>query len=902
MKMKLVQRVLNGVCAAQMRHPALILFLALCLAALSIFYAVRNLEFQTGQTDLISKNERLIRLSKEIKPFDQLDTFIVAIENHDQARSLKFLNTLVPLLEADRDNYVQVFSRVDPGRFKSWALLYLDTKDLSALQENLRAHRSFLKNFTDSPGLVNLLREIDREMASAMIEEVFTGFLDEEKTDRGESPLNFDLLLGLIGNMKAWLDGDTSRADPWSTFFIPKSAGNASEEGYFWTENKRYLLVFVTPKNREGTFSDALQALGTLRGVVSSLKSDFPDVNAGVTGMEALNADEMGVAFKDMSLATAISLLGLALLLFFSWRGVRRPIMGLTGIVIPLSWTFGLTTLFIGHLNLLSITFAPLLLGLGIDYDIHWFARYQEEEQLNHGPQKEVLRKIMLKLGPSIVLAGFTAALSFFPLVLTGFKGLMELGVITSMGMALSTVNTICVVPAMITVFDRYAPGEPLPSFSWGSLRFGRARAFGILIFAGVALALSLRGTAGVAFDLNILHLQSKKSESVVWEKKLLEDSQRSSMYGAILAKSLEDVDEKMRTLRSLPTVSEVLSIKSMLPDHQEEKIRILREMGPLIEGIEQLATPEGSVNVQDLKGVLEKIRSKMSAALQAETGSARSQIMEVRDLIDQLREYFSRMEVSSFRDRLREFEKSLIADLNEKLDIFRSNVNAIPMKVSDLPGPLLQRYVSGDNRYLLRVFPSVDIWNPDSLGSFVHDLRSVDPDAIGDPVTLYIFTKSFRDASIKAAVYAALFIFIVLWLTFRNLLSAVVVITPLFVGTAWTVGLMRLFDVNFNLANSIFLPLVVGAGVEYGIIIMHRWLQQRSDGDGDVALPLSTVKGVILAGLTTTIGFGSLTISSHQGIFSLGFLAMVGSLCILSASILFLPALLQVLPRFSGK
>jgi len=117
----------------------------------------------------------------------------------------------------------------------------------------------------------------------------------------------------------------------------------------------------------------------------------------------------------------------------------------------------------------------------------------------------------------------------------------------------------------------------------------------------------------------------------------------------------------------------------------------------------------------------------------------------------------------------------------------------------------------------------------------------------------------------------------------------------PLVAGTIWTVGIMVAAGFDFNLANSIFMPLVVGAGVEYGVIIIQRW---REGHVGYGRLPFSTGKGVILAALTTTIGFGTLMISDHRGIFSLGFVAWVGSICVLAAALLILPAILSFMPN----
>lgn len=899
--MNFPQRLIQKILLVQTGYPVLTLCAALALAVISVFYAAGNLGFQTSQMDLISSKERLVKLSKQIAPFDKLDGFVVAIENRNTARSLKFLHALVPLLEADRENYAQIFYRVDPATFKPWSLLYLNNKQLLDLRDNLRKHRNFLRNLSESPTLTVFFREVNREMASAMVGELFTGFLDNKPAGSSKKPLDLGFLIRVLEQMRQWLDGRTSLVSPWEAFFTGKSWQDHAEEGYFWTKNKEYLLLFVTPRKIAGSFTSALDSLTALRHTIARVRTDFPGVRVGVTGQEALNQDEMHTAFHDMSLATLISLVSLALLLVIFWRGFRRPLLEMVELLVALAWTIGLTTLFIGHLNILSVTFAPLLLGLGIDYGIHWFARYQEEEAVKGASKTEAIEATMLKLGPAILLAGLTAALSFFPLVLTGFKGLVELGIITAMGMVMTTVTTLCLLPALVLLFDRPARRSLKSSGAGALLRLTNRRAAAILLPAALGLAASLVAAGGVKFDLNMLHLQSKHAESVIWEKKLLRGSKRSSMYGAILAGSLKEVREKTLALEALPTVSKVQSIRTFLPDDQKEKIHLLEGMSPLIAGLGPFSSPAGPVNLTELDSMLGRIRFKMLDSTRSEWGANRpieAQMARVRELIDGLRQRIDSSDGVRLRSRLKAFEKALMQDVKDKIGILRMNIHAKAMTVADLPRALRQRFVGAGHQYLIRVFPTQDIWEPAALGRFVHDLRSVDPNAIGDPVTLYVFTRAFRNASIRAAIYSAVFISLLLLVTFRRILYALLVMTPLFMGTAWTIGLMRLFGVDFNLANSIFLPLIVGAGVEYGIIILQRWQQEQGAGKGDVVLPLSTGKGVIVAGLTTTVGFGSLTISDHRGIYSLGLLAMVGSLSILAAAILFLPALLQFLPR----
>ena len=245
----------------------------------------------------------------------------------------------------------------------------------------------------------------------------------------------------------------------------------------------------------------------------------------------------------------------------------------------------------VGHLNILSVVFAPLLLGLGIDYGTHWLSRYQEELASNGLSRRDAIEKTMVKLGPGLIYAGFSAALSFFPLTLTGFKGLVELGIICSMGMLVTTTTSMCVLPAITLLFDRGArPKKASLSLQRPLFQFTGRRAMCILTVSCVLLAGSLFLASGISFDMNLLHLQSKSSESVIWEKKLLDDSKRSSMYGAILARSMEEVRSKARAVEVLATVSDVVSVETFLPQDQEDKLDVVRSMSALVPGSRQFS------------------------------------------------------------------------------------------------------------------------------------------------------------------------------------------------------------------------------------------------------------------------------------------------------------------------
>jgi len=876
------------------RHPRLTILSAFVLSGLSILYTITFLEFETGQKDLIASGHRLIRLSEAVEPFDDLDRFAVAIENQNKTEALAFVNALADALKADKTHYKQVFYRIDPDIFKRWALLYLDMNDLAGLADTLAEHQNFIADLSQVFDLAAFFELLNREITAAMVGELFTGFLEDD-TESSQEPFDLTFLVACLRALKNFLDTGEFHS-PLNTFF--KTTSFDDDQGYFYTENKRYFLLFVTPNKIEEGFNDSQASLQALRETIADVRAQFPSVQVGVTGQEALNVDEMASSLGDMTLATILSVAGLTLLLTLFWKDLRRPLFEMTELIVALSLTFGLTTCFIGHLNILSVVFAPLLLGLGIDYGIHWLARYQEERSDQTLSSRQAVEKTMTELGPGIILAGFTAALSFFPLVLTGFKGLVELGVICSMGMVMTTLTTLFLLPALTLVFDKAPKTKGVNHPGRALFALDRQRAILILSIGCILLVIALWAGRSVTFDLNMLRLQSTNAESVIWEKKLLSDSKRSSMYGAVLAHTRDEIRSKSHAIKKLATVSEVHSIETLVPDHQDAKLMQLRQLSPLVPIIKTFKPSALNADIKKISTVLARIRFKMSDDSKSEWGAntpVERQMRQVSDLIDLIRCQFDAMKPSLAANRAQAFGNELLRAINDRLSTVSASVrNTRLMRLEDLPEELRRRFISPDNLYLIRVFPMQDIWETENLGKFVQDLRTVDPDVIGDPVTLYTFTREFRNACIKAAVYAVIFIIALLLCTFRNLRDALLAMTPLLAGTIYTMGMMRLFGINLNLANTLFLPLIVGAGVEYGIIILQRW---HTTSDDLIVLPFSTGKGIVLAGLTTTVGFGSLIITDHQGTASLGLLAMVGSLCVLAAAVLFLPAIMRLLP-----
>lgn len=866
------------------------------LAIASVVYTAFCLDFKTSQLDLISPSNPLLGLAKRIKPFEGKDSFTVVIEAPNPHRAVSFLNQIVKRTEKDQAHYCEVFYRVDPGLVRPWALLYLDEKNIQEIKTRIQDYPTLIRGLLERPDLQNFLELVNREMASRMVGALFTDFLKPDAGPQGgdvqSGPMDLGFLISVLEGMSSYLQSTPQYRSPWSAFF-KEGTWDRELEGYFWVAEKRFLLFFVTPRLEKGTFVRSKASLEHLREVIQEVGSEFPDVRVGVTGQEALRTDEMRVALGDMSWATWISFAGVWGLMALFFRSEGRTFIRMVSLAVGMCWTFGWATLFVGHLNILSMVFAPMLVGIGVDYGIHWFARMEEEERQPGRSVQDVILTVAGRSGPGILTAGLSAAVSFIPFILTGFKGLMELGMITGVGILIHLLADFTILPALSLFAKgprrRASSGEPSSGPS-NLIRWNRRRARWILLgAAGVSVGSLLLGSK-VGFDLNPLHLQAKGTESVQWAEMLQQGSKRSVLFASSLADSMEELQIKSAAFRELPTVWKTQSVLTLLPEQQEAKAQLLRsvlsELPPLPSSWVDGPAPQRDAVVD----VLQRIRFKMDDSEADKWGARRplvEQIAAVRALTGQILDALERSPGDI--KALAEYQKLFREDLLDAFDLIRQASLSRPMGLDDLPQALRDRFLK-DGQYLIRIFPAEDIWEPGPRDRFVADLRSVDAQVAGDAVTLHEFTDDFRRATLEAALYALAGNFLLLLVTFRSWAQTLIALVPVLAGVLWILGAMGFLGIDFNLANSIYLPLVVGAGTEYGIVLLHRWREGRMEPGG---LPWSTAKGVILAELTTTVGFGSLMICRHRGIFSLGALAFAGSFCVLGAAVLVLPAIL---------
>ena len=876
------------------RFSWLIVALALVASGLSIYITVDRLSFQTKQIDLVSSNQRLTALQAHLdKEFGSKDGLVAVVASPEKGRAIAFAEALAKELRRYPQDFPEIFYRVDPQAFKDQALYFLDPKEERELKDKILSNQGIMKELAANPSLTQFFSSVNHEVTGSMIGELFLDFLQE----KGQKKLpDLSLLNATLRQFSHFLEGQDTYKSPLKALF-PKGLGDLEEEGYFFTKDNRYLLFLITSK--PGDYHDSQETLYHLRQVLSELKPKFKKVQVGVTGPEALQDDEMAGGQRDIALATWLSLLGQFFLLVIFFRSLERPLVEVAALLIGLSWSFGLTTLVIGHLNILSMIFAPLMLGIAIDFGIHWFCRLEEEQGHNSCSLNSLY--YTQKFGaPGIAFAVVASALCFLPLAFTGFKGLAELGLILFMGLMTMIVVTLVVQPAMVKLAERCPPAAQLESrheLSHASI-FLRWQSPGVVAALGLALmAVAIVSLFNVHFDLNPLHLQNLKTESVVWELKLLKGSGYSSTNAIMTAKSLPEIEAKTRTLKSLPSVSNVDSILSFLPEDPVAKSQMIEEIRTVVAPLSFAPRPAQVSTPQEVAAILQRLQFKLDVAQQSdwnpESKAEKEQVVEANALLSRLQTLLDPAQNPKAAVRLAVFEKKFFADLRDKWQLLKENLSAPPLQLADLPAQVRNRFVSPQGTYIIKVFPAEDIWQFPVLKRFVRDLRRIDPNVVGDPVLLYVFNSAFVKDCLWATGIGLMAIICLVLPLYRSLIVSLMALIPLFFGLSMTLNLMWLLGISFNQANVIVLPLLVGESVEFGIIILTRWQLERTARA--LTLPASTAKGVVLAALTTTVGFGSLMVSGQWGVFSLGLLATIGALSVLLGGLTFLPAVLKL-------
>ena len=624
-------------------------------------------------------------------------------------------------------------------------------------------------------------------------------------------------------------------------------------------------------------------------------------MQAGVTGGPAISSDEMATAFHDSKLATLLALASTLGLLLLAFRRVVKPVLMLGTLAVSLAWSMGIITLVVGHLSIFSVMFIPIVIGIGTDYGIYFLYRYEEERRVDARPGG-ALRRAAEGAGPGMLLSALAAAGAFFVLLLTEFTGIEEFGVVSGTAIAMAFVSMITLFPALLALVDR-GRAAAAPAMATRGPDDLRARWLEriveyrktILAAAVVLTAFAIWSATQVDFSYNMLRLQAHGVESVAWEERILAKAGRSGFAALTTASSLDELRRKEKAFAALPSVSKVESALMLVPDRQPEKTALIHQFAPLVASVRvATATP---VERASLRAPLETLRRRLRLATEeTKSDKGRREVQAVLTKLDALLAKLDGVDPRQAGPALEQLQDSVARDFAGKLEGFQKNLEPRPVAPGDMPAELRARYIGASGRFLIRVHPAVDIWEKAGAERFVGDLRRVDPDVTGPPITSFEAIRFIRRGYFQGTLYALALVAAITAVFLRSARGTALALIPLGLGVLWTLGLMHAFGLEFNLANVWALPLIIGTAAEFGLNIFVRFLEGRR-GRGP-ALGQSTVMAVVLNGFTTMAGFGSLMVAHHRGIFGLGLLLTIGMIASLVAALMVLPVLLR---RFAG-
>lgn len=878
---------------AILKYPRVILLLTGLVAVFSLGAAMQWLEIRPSRSELVFTGQRLIQLKQAYEEaFGHRDGIVVVVDASDLPRAKEFVSTLAARLQRDREHITELFYRVDSAPFEAHSLQYLSLDELEALRRKIEDHRELIRDLAAAPGLNTLFTGINREMGQALVGHFFTGFLEEEKKS---GQVDLALLNALLRHMNSGLSGGRSVVSPWGEWL---GAGKEPvSEGYLLTADKRYLILLAKARWTNGgrTLAPKRESIERIRTAIAELRRIHPGIEAGVTGSDALESDEIVTARRDATMATIVALSGVSLLFLLFWRGVGAPARALLSLAVGVSWTLGFITLYVGSLNILTAMFIPILIGLGIDYNVHLLERYGEERLRGHSPG-DALAYTLQKAGKATVTGAITTVVAFYSLILTDFKGLVELGFITGSGLLLCLGAAFTVLPSLL-LLQEGRTGARIASRSTTFLGFLERWSHHprvVIVVAGLLVVACLPALGEIRLEFNLLELQAQGTESVNWERRLLAEGGTSTWYAISLAGSPERVKTKKASLEALPSVDRVETVFSFLPKEQAGKLAAVQALRTPLANLPAHFGRLEPVDLEGLKTTFERIRFKLADKDRLTTASGED-LEEARRHLELLRAQIETGDPTVLRQSLAAYQTELFADFERKITVLEKNLESGPMTVADLPREIKDRFIAKSGIYLLKVFPEGNIWERESVEKFVRDVRSVDPDTIGNPITAWEHGRSMERGYLLGGLYAATAMAVVILWSFGSVGHFLLALLPLALGGVWTLGLMKLFQINFNLANLILLPLIAGYGIMNGLHIVKRYQQE---GARSSIIANSTGRAVCLSATTTMVGFGSLMVASHQGIFSLGFLLSVGVGSVLVASLTVLPALLWALNR----
>ena len=841
------------------RHARFMILGFLIVAAFAGVYLSRHIAIDTDSSKLLSSSlpwrQQEMRLNEL---FPQRTDRIIAVVDATTPEGAEEAAAALANALAPQSDVIRTVTRPDGGDFFARnGILFKSVDEVRSDMAQLIKAEPFLGTLAADPTLHGVLGAI-----SQSIEGVRLG----KTTLEGMRPA----VTAIADALDAVAQGKHP-AFSWRRLIT----GHAPEP----SELRRF--INIQPILNYGDLQPGGRATKAIRATIEKLGlTPENGVTVRLTGSVALSDEEFATVADGAALNGVVTILVVLLLLWLALRQARIVLAVLVNLAVGLTLTAAIGLWMVGALNLISVAFAVLFIGLGVDFGIQFSVRYRAERHANRD-LGEALEATARGVAGPLLLAAASIAAAFYSFLPTAYVGLSELGLIAGTGMIVAFLTTITLLPALLTTLK--PAGEPAP-VGWAALapldRFlDRRRNWVVgVTLAGVILGLPLLG--GLRFDFNPLDLRSKEVELVATLLDLMRDPDTSPNTIDVLEPDLASASALAEKLGRLPEVAKVRTLESFVPKDQGEKLALIDDASFFFENT---LTPEqvdrAPTSAQTLEAI-DKTAADLSGAAKGIDSPAATQARRLASVLTALAKAppAERAEV----DRV--LSTPLITTLGEVKDL----LTAEHVTIDTLPPSLGSAWIAADGEVRIEVAPSGDGNDNAVLRRFVDAVRTVAPQASGTPIFIVEAAATIVKAFLQAAVWSAASIALILFVTLRRWLDVGLTLAPLMVAIVVTLEICVAIGLQLNFANIIALPLLLGVGVAFKIYYVMAWRAGETN-----FLQLSLTRAVFFSACATATAFGSLWFSHHPGTSSMGKLMALSLVTTLSAAVLFQPALL---------
>ena len=858
--------------------PTILSFLL--LAVVSATYFTRHFAIITDSKELLSSSlpwrqqERMLH-----NAFPQrIDQIIAVIDASTPEAADDAADALVNGL-ASRSDVIRSVSRPDGGEFfERDGILLLSLDEVQHSTADLISAQPFLGTLAADPTLRGVFCTLSQSL---------------EGVRRGKAKLeDLEPALAALADALELLAKGNSPAFSWRELI----AGRPPK----LSELRRF--VNIEPVLNFGDLQPGGKATAVIREVALGLTAER-GVKVRLTGSVVLSDEEFATVADGAVFNGFITLLLVGFVLWLALRKARIILAVLVNLVFGLLYTAAMGLWMVGALNLISVAFAVLFVGLGVDFGIQFCVRYRSERHASHDLEQALLATARGMAAP-LLLAAASIATAFYSFLPTTYRGLSELGLIAGIGIIIALATTLTLLPALLTVLKPPPEQKPIGFAALAFLdRFLEKRRNWIVGTTLAATILGLPLLAGLRFDFNPLNLRAQDAESVVTLLDLMKVPDTSPNTIDVLKSDLAQAAATAEALRRVPEAGRVLTLQSFVPEDQDAKLALIEDasfflqntLSPDEVGAEPTPADTRAEIAKLVLALSEVVRDvDSSAAVQARRLASAELSGVVRDLDSpaavQARRLASVLAplVHAPPAALNEVEHTLVAPLRTTLRQAKRLLSAERVSVETLPPELKKSWMSADGRVRVEVMPKGDGNDNAVLGRFVTAVRGVAPEAAGTPVFMIEAAATVVKAFLQAGILSVVLITLILFVALRRWIDVALTLVPLLVAIIVTLEICVLIGLRLNFANIIALPLLLGVGVAFKIYYIIAWRSGETN-----FLQSSLTRAIFFSACTTAIAFGSLCFSHHPGTSSMGKLMALSLLTTLAAAVIFQPALM---------